>query len=185
MPDEHLILKDGVRILRPHEYNAILRSITKNEHRTMFETLLYIGSRYSEARWLQRNPKAFDGNSILMPSSKPKAVNKSRFIRLNQNGKNTVSYFLALKKQLPSNQTWDENLKRWAKNAKLDPTGICAKTTRKTWETWLMTTYGNTHLIEILLSTGHTEKTALLYYLMFNFSEQDKKDMLFYTQGWI
>ncbi len=185
MVDEHKIIKDNVRILRPHEFASLFNAITKNEHKQMMEALLYTGMRFSEARWLQRNPKAFDGNSILMPSTKKKARHKERFIRLNVNGKRAVRYFIDLKKRLPTNQTWDENLKRWAIHAGLDKEGICAKTTRKTWEAWLMTQYGHEHHIDIFLNIGHTKETALEYYLMLPFSDKEKSEMKYYTDGWI
>jgi len=185
MVGEHKILKDGVRIFRPKEFQALFNAIRKNEHKQMMEALLYTGMRFTEARWLQKNPKAFDGNSILISSTKKKARHKERFIRLNDNGKRAVRYFIDMKKRLPTNQTWDENLLRWAKYAKLDSEGICAKSTRKTWEAWLMCQYGKEHQIEVFLSIGHTKETALEYYLMLPFDDQEKIQMKYYTDGWI
>lgn len=185
MVEEHKIIKEGVRIFRPHEFASLFNAIPKNEHKQMMEAELYTGMRFSEARWLQKNPKAFDGNTILMPSSKKQARHKERFIRLNKNGKRAVKYFIDSKKKLPTIQTWDENLIRWAKKAGLDIEGICAKSTRKTWEAWLMSQYGCEHQIEIFLSIGHTKETALEYYLMMPFSDKEKQDIKFYTDGWI
>lgn len=145
---------------------------------------MYTGCRYTELKWLYKHPGAFDGNVILMPSRKPEARHKDRYIRLNNNGKRAVSYFLRSKQNLPAHIGWDTNLKRWCEKAGLDIKGVCCKSTRKTWESWLATMYPN-NFQHIFLSMGHTDKTSMEYYLMLPFNDQDKEDMHFYTDGWI
>ena len=178
------ILKNGIRILRPCEIKALIDVIPKVEHKDKFEALLYTGCRYSELRWLYKNPKAFQGNSILMPSTKTEARHKERYVRLNNNGQRAVAYFLRSKRNLPAHPGWDENLKRWCKKANLDSEGICCKSSRRTWESWLATMYPH-NFQHIFLSQGHTDKISLEYYLMLPFNEQDKEGMKFYTDGWI
>jgi integrase len=178
------ILKNGVRILRPHEFRAIYNAIPKDEHRDKFEALLYTGCRYNELRWLYKNPNNFDGHTIFMPSRKAKARHKDRYIRLNNSGKRAVRYFLRCKTNLPAHPGWDENLKRWCNIAGVDRQGVSCKTTRRTYESWLTTMYPN-NFQHIFLSFGHTDKVSMEYYLMLPFNEQDKEEMKFYTDGWI
>jgi integrase len=60
---------------------------------------------------------------------------------------------------------------------------ICAKTFRKTWESWLLITYPHRSL-EIALSQGHTQLTQLNYYANLPFTDQDKEDMKEFVMGW-
>lgn len=172
------------RILRPCEVRQLVNAIPKNENKEKFEALLYTGSRYSELKWLYDNPKYFTGKTIKVFSTKPEAVFEERYIRLNVQGQRAISYFLRSKKNLPHYTVWDENLKRWAKMANLDPKGISIKTTRKTWESFLVTYYPK-NLDFIYLSQGHTRMTALEFYLMLPFTDEDIEDMKFYVEGWI
>jgi hypothetical protein len=181
---ENPIIKNTVRILRPSEFKRIYDTIPKIDHKDKFEALLYTGCRYVELQWLYKHKDAFQGNTILMPSTKPEARHKQRYIRLNANGIRAVTYFLRSKHNLPDYSGWDENLIRWAKKAGLDTRGICCKSTRKTWESWLATMYPN-NFQQIFLSQGHTERVSMEYYLMLPFQEMDKVDMRFYTDGWI
>jgi len=178
------IFKSGVRIFRPSDITAIIKAITKIDYRDKFEVMLYTGARYNELRWLFTHQAAFNGESILMPSFKPKAVHKERYIRLNSNGKRAVSYFLRSKRNLPARDGWNQNLIRWCEKAGVSKEGVSSKTTRKTWESWLITRYPD-NATQIFLSQGHTDKVSLDFYLMLNFDEQDKQDMKFYTDGWI
>lgn len=184
MVDEHLIVRTGVRIFRPHELTRFINAIPKMEHRIRFEALLYTGCRYVELRWLYKHPDAFDGNTIKMPSTKTEAREKERYIRLNLNGKRTITLFLRDKKGLPAQSVWDRNLIRWAKNAGINPSNVCSKSTRKTWESYLATMYPN-NFLQIVLSQGHTRETSMEFYLGMPFSEKDNEDMKFYCEGWI
>lgn len=178
------ILKTGVRLLRPYEFKKIYDVIPKIDLKDKFEALLYSGCRYSELRWLYNNKDSFKGNILIIPSQKKEARHKERYVRLNTNGQRAVTYFLRSEKNLPDYPGWDENLIRWCDKAKLDKTGVCCKTNRKTWECWLATMYPNS-LQQIFLNQGHTEKVSMEYYLMVPFNDQDKQDMKFYTDGWI
>ena len=184
MMDNDKILKNDIRILRPCEVKAITETIPKVDHKDKFEALLYTGCRYTELQWLYKHKEAYKGNTILMPSTKPEARHKERYIRLNTNGQRAVTYFLRSKRNLPAHTGWDENLIRWCIKAGIDPKGVCCKATRKTWESWLATMYPH-NFQHIFLSQGHTDKVSLEYYLMLPFNNQDKEDMKFYTDGWI
>jgi len=61
-------------------------------------------------------------------------------IKLSDKGRTIVRYFFKTK-PLPSWSGWSHNLERWAEYSKLDPVGLGPKTTRKTWESWLVSSY--------------------------------------------
>lgn len=178
------LFKEKVRILRPGKYEKLVGAIPKFENKIKFKMLLFTGLRYSEARLLYENPKWHINNAIKIPSTKTKAVEKERYVKLNSRGDELVSTFLNLKRNLPHNVNWDENLHRWVIKANLSPEGISAKTTRKTWESWLVTSYPNS-FIHIYLSQGHTGNVSLNFYLNLNFTTEEKEQIKQYTVGWI
>jgi len=182
--DKKIILKNGVRIFRPIEVQKLISSIPKIEYRDKFEALLFTGCRYSEMQWLYKHPDNFLGNSIFMPSMKPQARHKERYIRLNHHGQRAVTYFLRSKRNLPAYPGWDENLKRWCEYAGIPDDGVCCKSTRKTWESWLTTMYPRSFQ-NIFLSMGHTERISLEFYLMLPFDDEDRQLMKYYTEGWL
>jgi integrase len=180
------ILKNDVRIFRPCEVTALVKAIPKVEYKTMFEAMLYTGCRFEELKWLMKHPANFDSEakSIKMLSKKAKVRHKERYIRLNNNGKRAVEYFLREKKNLPSRDGWNADLKRWCRIAGVDDGGVCSKSTRKTWESWLATMYSDKYP-QIFLSQGHSDKVSIEYYLMLPFNDKDKDEMKYYTDGWI
>ena len=179
-----IVTKSGTRILRPSEFKALINAVDKIENKENLEALLYTGARYSELLVLQNEPKLFKGNAIKMPAVKKKRTHNERYIRLNPQGIRAIEYFLRHERQLPAYQGWDVNLKRWALKAEIDPQGITVKTTRKTFESWLVTKYPRS-LEYVFLSQGHNQMTALRFYLMLPFTDQDKIEMEAYTSGWI
>ena len=181
---EIILKNDKVRIFRPMEIRKIIDAIPKNEYKDKFETLFYSGARYEEIRRLHSHPSWFKGEYIVMPSYKPKAKQSERYIKLNSNGQRAVTYFLRSKRNLPTFVTWHENMKRWGEYAGIPTKGVCIKSLRKTWESWLVTMYPK-QIEHIFLSQGHSGLVALKYYLMLPFTDQDKQDMRYYTDGWI
>jgi hypothetical protein len=173
----------AVRVFRPWEVRALVRAIPKNEYKDKFESLLYGGSRYAEIQWLYNNPKRFKGEHMQIKNMKALSKEAYRWVRLNTQGQRAIENFLRCKTNLPSYQSWGDDLKRWCIDAGIKPDSACAKSTRKTWESWLVLTYPQ-RLSEIFISQGHEEMTALRHYLTFPFTEQDRKDMLYYVVGW-
>ena len=181
------IYRNGTRILRPSEFEAIKRACPKMDYRIMLQTLLYTGMRYIEMQRLYKHPRWFDYEAINLPETavrKSKRTQLERTVRLNQQGRMMVEHFLNLRFNLPSIQAWGQNLKRWAKYAGMDQEHMCAKTTRKTWESWLCFYYP-TYYINIALSQGHNSVTQFQHYLNLPFSEVDKLEMKKYVEGWI
>ena len=181
------IVKNGTRILRPNEYEALRRACPKPDYRRMLEALLHTGMRYVEMQRLYDHPKWFDNDMIHLPkeaSRKVKRTQMERYVRLNQQGRMAVEYFLNLRYGLPTIQAWGQNMKRWGKYAGIDPDGLSAKTTRKTWESWLVYYYP-IQSIAVASSQGHTTVTQFQHYLNLPFSEVDKLEMKKYVEGWI
>ena len=121
-----------------------------------------------------------------MPSGavlKYKIKQKERSIRCSYLAKSIIPLFLNLDKKLPSRVSWRENLRRWAVNVGIEPDGLCAKTTRKTWESWLMFYYPERRF-EVVLSQGHTSATSVTHYLNMPFTNEDKLVMEEFVAGW-
>lgn len=184
MVDMKPIIKKGTRILRPVEANQLISAIKKQEHKVCFKTLLYTGMRYEECKSLYNHPEWFDGKFIHLLSTKKKATQDARWIRLNPLGQMVVEFYLSLDRGLPSRVTWYENLQRWSMHAGIGNEGISNKITRKTWESWLMFYYPN-RVTEITLSQGHTDITQIKHYINLPFTDEDKSLMEPFVQGWI
>jgi len=181
------IIKMGVRVLRPAEYEKLLHGCTKQHHRTMLQTLLYTGMRYVELQRFQKYPSWFTGQFVHLPhllaEKKVKRTQPERWARLNPQGKMIVEYFLQLKEELPAYQNWRDNMRRWAEAGGISAKGMGCKTLRKTWESWLMFYYPG-FMADITLSQGHDTVTSIQHYLNMPFTEVDHLEMKNYVEGW-
>ena len=179
------IIKAGTRILRPSEYEKFITVLTL-PMKTNFNALLYTGLRYVEAQRLQQHSDWFDGEFIHLPKEAQKKTKRKqleRWIRLNSLGKNILPYFFATKK-LPNYKCWDVNVKRWADKSGIGVEGMCVKTTRKTWESWL-TFYYPVNFQIICLSQGHNFITSMQHYINLPFTSGDKEEIKKYVEGWV
>lgn len=178
------IIKSKVRILRADEWEALRKGATLLKNQVHLDVLLYTGMRYVEAQRLHGRPEWFDGQFVFLPAEavlKHERKQVERWVRLPPKGKEVLPLFFQTK-QLPSTQVWWSNLKRWALRVNLDPVGLSPKTTRKTWESWLMSTYPE-HSNEIVLSQGHTSLTSLRHYLNMPFLAEDKERIAPWVKG--
>ena len=174
--------KSQVRILRPAEYEAI-RQVVKPDQAIMLDGLLLTGMRYIEARKFQQHAEWLEGKFVHVPTLKVKAKQKERWIRLSNYAQQTIPLFLKGTK-LPGKATFDKNLKRWSQKAGIDSIGLCAKTTRKTMESWLVFYYPD-RIVNIMQSQGHDTLTSLEHYLNLPFDNADKEAMKKWLDGWI
>lgn len=178
--------KFQIRILRPWELKALVQAIPKKESKNQFEFLFYSGMRYVEAQAILDRPDLFDGEHIhLTPNiiKKPKCTIKDRYVKLNPVGRRVAEDYFKQKKPLPHWNTWRENLERWALKGKIDPSFMSVKTTRKTWESYLILTYPQWR-DAVFISQGHTELVALRNYVNLPFSQVNKDNMRRYVAGW-
>ena len=177
------------RVLRPVEYELLFRSCSKYNYQVLMSTLLYTGARYSEICLLYKTPTMFrQTGHIYVRSTKKKAKEKDRYIKLNQNGIHAVRAFLNIKTDLewpPAITNLYTDIRRWAQAAELDLTGIGVKMFRKTWEAWLGYSYPNA-LGPICTSQGHTDAIGLTHYATgLPLSPEDKVAIKKETQGWL
>ncbi|RLI79125.1 site-specific integrase [Archaeoglobales archaeon] len=184
-----VILKKGVRILTPNEYEKLRDGAKKQHHQIMLDMALFSGMRYVELKRFQEHPEWLNKQrkTIYLPpdaQQKKKRKFKDRYVYLSNMGMYAVQLFLSLKEKLPSIQAWDENLKRWAEKSGLDPTGISAKTTRKTWESWLVVSYPD-KIPLICMNQGHSELTAMAHYQQLPFTREEKEEIKVRTSGWM
>jgi len=135
------------------------------ENQTRLDTLLLTGLRFVEAQRLQENPDWFDRRFIHLPEwaqRKAKRKQRERWVKLSDKGKTVLPFFFKTR-PLPDWGVWTGNLQRWAGRAHLDPRSLSVKTTRKTWESWLLAQHPE-RAMEIVLSMGHDEVTSVRHY---------------------
>ena len=187
---------NGSRVLTPCEAASIRRIIYKPSNRALFDLMLYAGLRLVEVRQLIENPDIFDeGRRLLViKSGKAKARQKERNVILSDRGMEAVRVFLQSPKMPSSPSAWQTNLIRWSRAAGLSPLpgrsdsggneyGITVRTSRKSWESWLLTACPD-QSVRIALSQGHTESTALCHYLNLSFTEEERIGIIDEVTGW-
>jgi len=183
-----IITMKNVRILRPFEAKALINAIPKKKQRLIFEALLYSGCRYIELKRLLEKPQMFEPVNLRIHLDsyairKAKIKLKERYVVLSPVGKRVIESFIESIESLTEYKTWTENLQRWAKFAGISPDRLGPKTTRKTWESWLVTYYP--HLTNhIFLSQGHNAMVALKHYVTLPFNKDDKEQMKEFVYGW-
>ena len=188
----------GSRVLTPTEADALRTVISKPSSKALFDLMLYTGLRFSEVRQLADNPAIFNEgrNRIEIASTKPKAKAKGpkRDVVLGDRARAAVRTFLDLGAKVPASvSAWQQNLIRWADAAGLaplptattagNPTGITARTTRKTWESWLLAACP-AEITRITLSQGHSETVALRHYLSAAWTEDELEAIRLEVAGW-
>jgi len=190
------------RILRPSEFELILGGIDKvfgakttivRMNQLRLKVALITGMRYSELQAFIEHPEWYRAkeNYILMREKKHERLKrgiKRRYIRLPHIAREIIPQFFEEVDSMPSPQGWIKNLRRWAIAADLDPSHLSARTTRKTWESWLVFSYKDRldNVIDMIAqSLGHTRTTMLKHYLNIPFTRKDVVEMSYWTGGWI
>lgn len=185
----------GSRVFTPWEVERIQKVISKPSLLALFNLLLFTGMRLAEVAQLAGNPFIFkeDRKTIEIRSTKVKATQKSREIWLNDQGVAAVKEYLKNPYVPSSSSTWQNNLIRWSRQAGLsevpypdspsNPYTVTVRSTRKTWESWLLKIYKE-ELVAVTLSQGHTETTALKHYTSLRFKEEEIERIKELTSGW-
>ena len=187
------IIKQGAQILSASDYNR-LRSQLNPQHRMVFDGLIFTGMRGEEFWRFMDHPKWFhpERQFIELPPGailKIEAKQKERTVLLSHVGVRAIRDMLdaqdrgALSGVTRSRAGWRANLLRAAINAGLSPRGITPKMTRKTWVSWLMSTYPNDG-IRIAAATGHDTNTMTNYYLSMPFTIQEREEIKSLVAGW-
>jgi integrase len=189
------LVSNGSRVFTPDEVKAIRSVISKPSLLALFNLLLYTGMRLSEVRQLVDNPLIFDKErkTILIVSGKTKATQKDRNILLNEKGLQAVRGFLKNPVYPQSPFAWQKNLIRWCRAAHLaelpnpdyesNRYGVTVRSTRKTWESWLMTCHED-KAVRIALSQGHKESTQIGHYLNLLFTDEEYNQICEEVSDW-
>lgn len=174
------VLVKGTRILGPYESDTLREGIPKSYLQTIYDVCLWTGMRYIEVQrfwehqeWWQPGRRA-----IFLPEMaqrKAKRKQKERYIHpVPHQLENVIRYFHDNPKP-PSQNAWNENLKRWAENSRLDPIGITSKSTRKTIESWMISAEMPLHVV--CLRQGHDSLTSMRHYQGLPFTEIEKAEI--------
>lgn len=180
------LIKQGSRILPPDEFVQLRKSL-KNTHQVLFDGLLATGMRGEEFWRFIQNPQWFDSDRgvIHLPrqaSLKTRSKQRERDVHLTYWGLHAVERLFDNDIDPMSRVAWRMDLLRAAERAGMSIDGISPKMTRKTWESWLVTSYPSM-TVQIALSQGHTTLTAMEHYLNLSFSPGEKDDMKRYVTG--
>jgi len=175
--------KTPLRVLRPSEFEAIRNALPTDSHRIFLDLALYSGMKYEELVWFAKHPTSFEEST-----SKIKTPNRT--IRLSVKGLEAVKGFIAGPKKVRTRQGWSKSLKVAARAAKIDDTGLSAKTLRKTMESWLVGVHvliekKPTALQMIAESFGHTPKTALEHCINLDFTDVEVRKIKSIVKGWL
>lgn len=174
---------DDTAVFRPSEVRKLQYGIPKTINKQRFDVLFYTGCRYTELQECHRKYNRIEGNSLKVINTKALVKNKYRYVVLNNQGRRAVEDYFKHDKPLPTYSSWFFGLKRWCRKIGIDDNGVGLKSTRKTWESYLVTKYPE-QIEKIFLSQGHTELVALKHYLTIPFSKEDKDEMTYYVEGW-
>lgn len=174
-----------IRALTPKEFDLIYEVIPKDKHKRGFDTALNTGMRFKELETFVKHPKWFNSERfiIFLPRFETK-IKKERNVHLTKNFNKILKLYLKDGLEYPSRRSWLYNVQRWAKMAGIEDWGnINTKTTRKTWESWLVMSDYNP--LKILASQGHIDSTSLAHYLNLSFTSEEIKEIRMRTAGWM
>jgi len=178
-----------IKILTPSEYDCMDSHINKPYLRTIFHVAFYSGMRYIEVQRLYDRSDLWqqERHTIYIPREldrKVKRVAPERYITpIPPQLESELPYFF-LNPKPPCLKVWDENLKRWAKDAGMDLLGISAKMTRASIESW-MSVSRLFKTEDVCLRQGHTELTQLRHYLALPFTDIEKTEIKRRLSGWV
>jgi integrase len=203
------IIKNGVRVLTPSDYEKLISVISKDSLKKMVRVLLLTGMRYQEVLRLKEDPDSFspERKIIVVKSGKKEASERERYVHLTSEGVRAVHDFLNdTRMTYPGAASMTHNLISWALMSDLEVSpaltdrvytagnnegrdrkniwGLSVKSFRKSWESWLAVSYPD-KLDLISLSQGHLTSTALKHYLAVPFSSEEKDQIRSYTAGWM
>ncbi len=182
-----VLMVQGARVLTPAEYRA-LRGALNLQYKILLDGLLFTGVRDVEFRELLEHPEWLNSKRmyIHLPAKavrKEKVKFKERKILLSSYGLPAVERLFDQPLTLPTREAMRHTLKRAARRSGIGEEGIVPKMMRKTWESWLVASYPEMTL-QIAMSQGHDQVTAMHHYLNIGFSAQEVEDMKPYVMGW-
>jgi integrase len=193
------IVVQGSRVFTPMEYVWIRRYLPTEIHKMFLDGLLLTGMRGVEwAMFVEQDFTWFDQTrrKITIPPEAVKKVKvkiKQRDVILSDAGMVAINKLITVQDsrsdnnllKMPLRSSWGTTLRRAAYKARIpEPDTIVPKSTRKTWESWLILTHPN-NAIQITMSMGHDDTTAIRHYLGMGWSLNEFVEAREYTRGFI
>ena len=208
-PQQDIITVNGVRVLRPSEWDKLRYAMLTDEQRKIVDeavaagdfaksnriqryqiicdALLYTGMRIVELRAMQRDWYRPARRVIVIPKSaikKKKCLFTERTVMLSLPGCDAVERYLNAALEWPSNNTgFRAALVRYAIKAGISPVGITTKMFRKTCVSWLMACNPERELY-ISASMGHDIPTMRRHYLSLGWEREEVEKMRKRNEQW-
>ncbi|AKB82217.1 hypothetical protein MSBR3_1639 [Methanosarcina barkeri 3] len=172
--DKEAIYVNGIRIFVPVEYDRFKAGIPKKRHKTLFELSTITGMRYAEIQRLYDHPEWYSEsrNQIRLNEDAQKKVKRKAKERTIDLLPSTFPYILDQffnGPAPPDIDTWNQDLKRWAIKTNFNPFGISAKTTRKSIESWMLSS--GVPPFKVYQRQGHDPETSLYHYQGLSFTD--------------
>lgn len=172
--DKEAIYVNGIRIFVPVEYDRFKTGIPKKRHKTLFELSTITGMRYAEIQRLHDHPEWYSEsrNQIRLNEDAQKKVKRKAKERTIDLLPSTFPYILDQffnEPAPPDIDTWNQDLKRWAVKTDFNPFGISAKTTRKSIESWMLSS--GVPPFKVYQRQGHDPETSLYHYQGLSFTD--------------
>ena len=119
------IIKKGVRVLTPKEYQKLYDAVPKQDYKLMLSALLHTGMRYAEFRRFQQHPEWFNGTNIRLPEGQgeKKVVKVQKKSKYTQEQINQLIKVLGKKKAIQMT-TPRKDKKHQGRTIILSPVGI-------------------------------------------------------------
>lgn len=182
----HLYVRD-IRILTPKEYEALKEVIPMSGHKTILDILLITGMRYAEMLRLYDHPEWYNEKRNIIhlteeAQKKHKRRQLERTIHPLPYGFDYILKAFWAGRKPPLEATWNQNLQRWSKEAKINPYGLSVKTTRKTIESWSIAA----GILEstTCLRQGHDSLTSMRHYQGLAFSDDELREIKKQLTAW-
>ncbi len=179
-----------IAVLTPDEFDSLL-DVVKPKFADLLEVALYTGARYAELGRLKPEWFDFKAKTLEIPPSadrKVKRRHRGRNVHLSDKGTDVLRRYFRDKDRpkFPTIISWNYNLERWAKWAELSlgEASLCSKSFRKTWESWLAITFPE-KLPLVSMSQGHTQATAMEFYLNLSFNKDEKQQIKHRVNGFM
>lgn len=200
----------GTRVLTPAEITQLTSAMVKPTSRLLFDVLLYTGMRYSELFQIYEEPGRFDPDRLAIEIKNTKSlvarVTPVRYVILSPAGAEAVRKWIESGRKPPRITQWRKNLLHWAHVSGLQPApgkvdlatweddrneaienvwDLSARTTRKTWECYLLATFP--HLTpSVLRSQGHSTEVSEKHYVKVCdlFTPAEMSEIRKITTGW-
>lgn len=172
--DKEAIYVNGIRIFVPVEYDRFKAGIPKKRHKTLFELSTITGMRYAEIQRLYDHPEWYSEsrNQIRLNEDAQKKVKRKAKERTIDLLPSTFPYILDQffnGPAPPDIDTWNQDLKRWAVKTNFNPFGVSAKTTRKSIESWMLSS--GVPPFKVYQRQGHDPETSLYHYQGLSFTD--------------